>query len=58
MHLGRLKDKSRKVLEITEITGYENGEITSSPLYSFDGNSLKKTGSLKFTDKLERSGLN
>ncbi len=58
VHLGRLKDKSRKVLEITEITGYENGEITSSPLYSFDGNSLKKTGSLKFTDKLERSGLN
>ncbi len=58
VHLGRLKDKSRKVLEITEITGYENGEITSAPLYSFDGNSLKKTGSLKFTDKLERSGLN
>lgn len=58
VHLGRLKDKSRKVLEITEITGYENGEITSSPLYSFDGNLLKKTGSLKFTDKLERSGLN
>ena len=57
VHLGRLKDKSRKVLEITEITGYENGEIISSPLYSFDGNSLKKTGNLKYTDKLERSGL-
>ncbi|MBR2186282.1 MAG: CpaF family protein [Lachnospiraceae bacterium] len=57
VHLGRLKDKSRKVLEITEITGYENGEIISSPLYSFDGNSLKRTGNLKYTDKLERSGL-
>ncbi len=57
VHLGRLKDKSRKVLEITEITGYEEGEITMSEIYRFDGEKLKKTGELKFRDKLERSGL-
>ena len=27
VHLGRLRDKSRKVLEITEVLGYENGRI-------------------------------
>ena len=27
IHLGRLKDKSRKVLWIEEVEGYENGEI-------------------------------
>lgn len=33
--LGRLRDCSRKVLEIVEITGYENGEIQMNPLYQF-----------------------
>ena len=27
VHLGRLRDKSRKVLEIMEVLGYEKGEI-------------------------------
>ena len=36
IHLGRLRDKTRKVLEITEIEGYENGEITFNPLYRFE----------------------
>lgn len=35
VHLGRLRDKSRKVLEIVEILGYENGEIKLSTLYEF-----------------------
>lgn len=35
VHLGRLRDKSRKVLEIAEILGYENGEIKLSTLYEF-----------------------
>lgn len=33
--LGRLRDCSRKVLEIVEVTGYENGEIQINPLYRF-----------------------
>lgn len=35
VHIGRLRDKSRKVLEIMEVLGYEEGEIKLQPLYSF-----------------------
>lgn len=35
IHLGRLRDKSRKVLEIVEVLGFEAGEILLKPLYSF-----------------------
>lgn len=35
VHLGRLRDKSRRVLEITEVAGYENGEIKLNPLFEF-----------------------
>ncbi len=35
VHLGRLRDKSRRVLEIAEITGYEGEEILLRPLYRF-----------------------
>ena len=33
--LGRLRDRSRKVLEVVELTGYENGEIQTHTLYQF-----------------------
>lgn len=36
VHLGRLRDKSRKVLEISEVLGYENGEIMTHSLYKFE----------------------
>lgn len=35
IHLGRLRDHSRKVLEIMEVAGYRDGEILLSPLYTF-----------------------
>lgn len=35
IHLGRLRDKSRKVLEIAEVLGYENGVIQVQTLYEF-----------------------
>lgn len=35
VHLGRLRDKSRKLLEIVEVAGYEKGEILLNPLFSF-----------------------
>lgn len=41
IHLGRIRDKSRKVLEIAEICGYENGEILIETLYSFQENESK-----------------
>lgn len=36
IHLSRLRDKSRKTMEITEIVGYENGKIILNPLYVFE----------------------
>ena len=35
IHLGRMRDKSRKVLEITELDGIEDGEIKLNVLYKF-----------------------
>ena len=68
IHLSRLRDKSRKTMEITEVVGYENGEIILNPLYVFeeDENSTleKVSGSLKRTNnplkndfKLRLSGI-
>ena len=57
VHLGRMRDKSRKVMEISEITGYVDGEVVMEPLYELVNGKLKRTGSLKFTEKLERSGF-
>ena len=36
VHLGRLRDRSRRVLEITEVLGYEDGAIQLHPLYRFE----------------------
>lgn len=36
IHLSRLRDKSRKTMEITEVVGYENGKIILNPLYVFE----------------------
>ena len=68
IHLSRLRDKSRKTMEITEVGGYENGQIILNPLYVFeeDENSTmeKVSGSLKRTEnpmqntyKLRLSGI-
>lgn len=35
IHLSRLRDKSRKTMEITEVIGYKDGEILLNPLYVF-----------------------
>lgn len=60
IHLSRLRDKSRKTMEITEVVGFENGRIILNPLYVFeeDENSTlrKVSGALKRTEnKLENS---
>lgn len=36
VHLSRLRDKTRKTMEITEVLGYENDEIVLNPLYVFE----------------------
>lgn len=65
IHLGRLRDKSRKVLEITEVLGYENGRIQTQTLYQYkeegveDGKikgTLMKVEELTCRDKLLAAG--
>lgn len=36
IHLSRLRDKSRRTMEITEVAGYFNGEIKLNPLFIFE----------------------
>lgn len=54
IHLSRLRDKSRKTMEITEVTGYKDGHIILNPLYVFeeDENSTleRVSGMLKRTE--------
>lgn len=54
IHLSRLRDKSRKTMEITEVVGYENGHVVLNPLYVFEENEYstldKVSGSLKRTN--------
>ncbi len=66
VHLGRLRDKSRRVLEIVEVTGYEDEEIHTRPLYRFlekgeeSGmilGELQYISPLMHTDKLSAAGL-
>lgn len=42
VHLGRIRDKSRKVLEIAEILGYEKGEIILNTLFTFEETGMCK----------------
>lgn len=61
VHLGRLSDKSRRILEIMEIKGMENGEIILSPLYQLKGEEgaweLIRTGELLNRNKLVMAGM-
>ena len=55
VHLGRLRDKSRRVLEITEILGFEDGEIVTKPIYQFEETGEEKekvVGKLVKVDEL------
>lgn len=66
VHLGRLRDKSRKVLHIAEVAGMENGEIKLHELFRFveerEGSrevcgKLVQTGELRNREKLVRAGI-
>lgn len=65
IHLGRLRDKTRKVLMIEEILGYEDGKIRTKTLYEFKEmgmedekikGSLMKVGDLENRGKLMAAG--
>ena len=65
VHLGRLRDKSRKVLEVTEVLDYCDGEIRLNPLYVYEETGEKngriqgkweKKGELRQKEKLLAAG--
>lgn len=68
VHLSRLRDKSRKTMEITEVVGYRDGQVLLNPLYVFEEDEKstleKVSGSLNRTEnkmqnvfKLQLSGI-
>ena len=54
VHLGRLRDKTRKVLQIVEIAGFNNGDILTRMLYEFEEKGEDKEG--KIRGKLVKRG--
>ena len=67
IHLGRLRDKSRRVIEIVEVVGIKEEQIILNPLYEFKEmedskkdqvkGSLEEVGKLIHTYKMEMAGL-
>ena len=67
VHLGRLRDKSRKVLQVVEILDYKDDVIETNVLYEFEEEgedeqgrilgSLKKRNPLEHEEKLRAAGL-
>ena len=55
VHLGRLRDGSRRVLEILEIMGCEDNEIKVNPLYLFEEVGQDKEG--KVVGRLQKKGV-
>ncbi|MDR0446820.1 MAG: CpaF family protein [Oscillospiraceae bacterium] len=68
IHLSRLRDHSRRTMEITEILGYEQGEIKLNPLYVFEedesstlervsGALLRTANPMQGVQKLQLAGI-
>lgn len=56
VHLGRLHDRSRRVLSIVEVGRYESEKIELKGLYEYRDGVLRRTGELTDTRKLEAYG--
>lgn len=66
VHLMRLRDRSRRVVEIAEITGCDEGEVMLHPLFEFEERGEKdgavvgrlvRRGELQHREKLDRAGV-
>lgn len=69
IHLSRLRDKSRKTMEITEVLGIKDGKIQLNPLYVFkedenstiekvSGHLVRTKNKMKNNLKLQMAGIN
>ena len=68
VHLSRMRDHSRKVVEISEVLGYEKGEILMNPIYVFEedekstlervsGGLVRTKNEMKNVEKLRQAGI-
>ena len=68
IHLSRLRDKSRRTMEITEVAGYKNGRIALNKLYEFvedenttaeriSGGLVRTANQMKNVYKLKLAGI-
>lgn len=57
VHLGRMKDKSRRVMEVTEVCGMKEGEILLKPLFLRKEGGLMQVGQPENKEKLLRAGM-
>ena len=68
IQLSRLRDKSRRTVEIAEVTGYENGAVVLNTLYKFIetgetpegrviGELTRTSNAMVHTDKFRNAGL-
>lgn len=67
VHLSRLRDRSRRVMEISEVAGIQGGEVILNPLYEFresgeqdgriQGRLIACGNALLHTDKLRMAGI-
>ncbi|WP_431523619.1 CpaF family protein [Paenibacillus pabuli] len=66
VHLSRLRDRSRRVTEISEVIGMKDGEVLLNPLFRFQEweeregkiiGGLVQVGKLKQVEKIQMAGL-
>ena len=66
IHVSRLRDKSRKVIQICEVNGMEQGEIKLNSLFEFRESGIRngkvqgmlhKVHDLMYLEKLQNAGL-
>ena len=67
VHLARMRDKSRKVIEITEVAGIKGEEVSLNPIYQFRETKMKEkekvegelvlVGKMVYTHKMEAAGI-
>lgn len=66
VYLGRLRDKSRRLLEITEVTGMEGDQVVLNPLFLFRETGevsgricgiQEKAGDMINIEKFQRAGI-
>ncbi len=66
VYLGRLRDKSRRLLEITEVTGMEGDQVAFNPLFFFRETGevsgrvcgvQERVGEMKHIEKFQRAGI-